>query len=773
MDFLGSFKRLTEAATKKQKLKGGKGDKLTPDQVNYFEFTKGWKHELEHTDDIDKAKEIALDHLSEDPMYYTRLQMVEFEKKKKERSDLPIDISNKKASVKDEKNQMTPVKKQKKEKSNVSDSGKQEKARSKNAGVKKMKGGSGEMKSLKEAVEVDPEQKAVLAKAAADERRAEQIKKSQMGELEYEMQKSKQGSDKNSAQKDDEKGEFKLSKEGEKERVINITYKQYSTLIDRNKSEKEGNKLFTSISPIDGIAKKIVDKYEQLKKETEKSEKEPKEEKDAYEINFKDGGKSAIAYLTDKEARSRSENPSKYEISSIKKVRGAGSETKKEKSEDPDTQNINLKTYPYYVFDKDKQILIGIADKRAGLKYELQNTRFNNRYSTLSKEQAERKAAKGDAVFIYKYKSVVDPTPEDKNNNYDPKKSYHVVNTKTKDVVGSFDDGEKAKSRSKELNSKDKTSDYEAISSRALDARGFLNKTASEPDVISSKKEIVFSVEDPKNKSGANQQVRDTIARATFNSKNKELTLVMSGGSNLVFTPDASGNPVGVYFPKEGGKRDIAKDDIKDPLKSILKKSYPKQTMLEKGADVDSMLEDYIRQRIRKALKEGDEGPFIGSSGPEVVKKKLTDYLQRYSPDWNTDPSPKQRAIGAEYQGIIAKLVAELNDQEPGLGTNIYKQYTGKVLRSDQADQATPPPQTLAYDPAKLVSRGGRIAENDAMPSEDEIVRDAKRYNDPKSQEFKDALKNLQTLIQDYGDKGKDLPKKVLDALRQMSDINK
>ena len=35
---------------------------LTPDQVNYFEFTKGWKHELEHTDDIDKAK-LILDDL--------------------------------------------------------------------------------------------------------------------------------------------------------------------------------------------------------------------------------------------------------------------------------------------------------------------------------------------------------------------------------------------------------------------------------------------------------------------------------------------------------------------------------------------------------------------------------------------------------------------------------------------------------------------------------------------------------------------------------------
>jgi hypothetical protein len=84
-NFFSAFKSLNESLTegKKQKIKGGKGDKLTPDQVNYYEFTKGWKHELEHTDDLDKAKEIALDHLAEDPNYYTRLDMIEFKAKKK------------------------------------------------------------------------------------------------------------------------------------------------------------------------------------------------------------------------------------------------------------------------------------------------------------------------------------------------------------------------------------------------------------------------------------------------------------------------------------------------------------------------------------------------------------------------------------------------------------------------------------------------------------------------------------------------------------------
>jgi hypothetical protein len=91
---------------KKQKLKGGKGDKLTPDRVNYYEFRKGWKHEMEHTDDIDKAKEIALDHLAEDPNYYTHLQAMET--REKMRKDLPKEV--KKAKNKKGKKNDNPMK---------------------------------------------------------------------------------------------------------------------------------------------------------------------------------------------------------------------------------------------------------------------------------------------------------------------------------------------------------------------------------------------------------------------------------------------------------------------------------------------------------------------------------------------------------------------------------------------------------------------------------------------------------------------------------------
>jgi hypothetical protein len=45
------------------------------------QLDKGIKVEMEHTDDRQTAKEIAMDHLAEDPNYYTKLKRIEEAKK--------------------------------------------------------------------------------------------------------------------------------------------------------------------------------------------------------------------------------------------------------------------------------------------------------------------------------------------------------------------------------------------------------------------------------------------------------------------------------------------------------------------------------------------------------------------------------------------------------------------------------------------------------------------------------------------------------------------
>jgi len=79
----------TETLTETNKIKGGKADNMTTkDIADKFdvaeskiehELRMGKKVEREHTNDTSKVTEIAMDHLSEIPDYYTRLAKMEKE----------------------------------------------------------------------------------------------------------------------------------------------------------------------------------------------------------------------------------------------------------------------------------------------------------------------------------------------------------------------------------------------------------------------------------------------------------------------------------------------------------------------------------------------------------------------------------------------------------------------------------------------------------------------------------------------------------------------
>ena len=58
---------------KEDKIAGGKGDKKSPEDVDKNELAVGIEVEMEHTSDKETAKEIALDHLTEKPKYYSLL----------------------------------------------------------------------------------------------------------------------------------------------------------------------------------------------------------------------------------------------------------------------------------------------------------------------------------------------------------------------------------------------------------------------------------------------------------------------------------------------------------------------------------------------------------------------------------------------------------------------------------------------------------------------------------------------------------------------------
>ncbi len=59
------------------RIPGGLADKGPPKDLSQAQLEKGIKVEQEHTSDPEIAREIAYDHLTEDPEYYTKLEKIE------------------------------------------------------------------------------------------------------------------------------------------------------------------------------------------------------------------------------------------------------------------------------------------------------------------------------------------------------------------------------------------------------------------------------------------------------------------------------------------------------------------------------------------------------------------------------------------------------------------------------------------------------------------------------------------------------------------------
>ena len=68
-----SYREFYEHLTEVGSLTGGVGDTTAPSNVNTKELSIGLQVEMEHTNDEKIANEIAMDHLTEDPEYYSKL----------------------------------------------------------------------------------------------------------------------------------------------------------------------------------------------------------------------------------------------------------------------------------------------------------------------------------------------------------------------------------------------------------------------------------------------------------------------------------------------------------------------------------------------------------------------------------------------------------------------------------------------------------------------------------------------------------------------------
>ena len=118
-DFEGG---LSEAKKKKEPKA-----EMHPNQIHPQELRMGIKVELEHTDDLDKAKKIALDHLAENPFYYTALKLSGIESPSAPKAKYPVEKKAKKKKeaieMVDAANQMQKVKMPKVVKENLNEGG--------------------------------------------------------------------------------------------------------------------------------------------------------------------------------------------------------------------------------------------------------------------------------------------------------------------------------------------------------------------------------------------------------------------------------------------------------------------------------------------------------------------------------------------------------------------------------------------------------------------------------------------------------------------------
>ena len=105
---------LDEPLEEDEQLNEGKGKELHPNLIHPGELRMGIRVEMEHTDDIDVAKKIALDHIAENPYYYTALKLsgIENPTKPKEKAKKEVKSRKKKETVEliDKANQMQKVK---------------------------------------------------------------------------------------------------------------------------------------------------------------------------------------------------------------------------------------------------------------------------------------------------------------------------------------------------------------------------------------------------------------------------------------------------------------------------------------------------------------------------------------------------------------------------------------------------------------------------------------------------------------------------------------
>jgi hypothetical protein len=684
LDFLGSFKALNEA----NKLKGGKGDKLTADHVNYHEFTKGWKHELEHTDDIDKAKEIALDHLEEDPNYYTRLDMIEYQAKKEKKQATPKEVS--KTNLKDKENQMTSPKGVKKEKANVGR--KKEKAK-KVTGVKTMKGGSEAPKTIKEgkdeSLKYDKNQVYMWKK---------NMKSPEMKKLDSSVFIR--------LMKDDNITDLEIYDKNRFDALRKEYENELKRFLDR-KAAKDNAK-DNDIKPSAPI-KKINNQGPKADRIPTSPAKAPDGKlSDYYILKGPGAGSKRSVKMTDGQVSKWKEKYGDDSLESAASGLSVGSKygaTPSEKpipKSDPQTKN-DSKPLNLGQKDEPKTKVTQTKSEPGEYRFYLVNEKDKTIKGFDDVKSARSEQKSGD--------KIVNPVGYGGFIN----KGYTDVTKIKENIIKKAKDKLFKKSDSK----------------KALDA--------VEEKIIG--KPISFTIsgtkKDPDYKEGIS---KITIKAVSFDENKQRLNVELSNGGHIIFIQknNESKEVAGIYTDKDKKSSPIGSlnkptEFINMAIDAVFGKDDPEQKPAD--APMNEALANYIRQRIRAILKEGynEEGGYPGVAGPDVVKKKLNHVMQTYDWGYKDSQDPFIRDNGNQKNSLAAKLIADLGPDGDGIA--IFNSYapegfeiqTIEDLGGYAGGAMGGMPQDRAFNPDKLTARGGRLAEDEDQQYKKELIQNIQK----------------------------------------------
>ena len=755
MDFLGSFKALNE----ENKLKGGKGDKLTADQVNYHEFTKGWKHELEHTDDIEKAKEIALDHLEEDPNYYTRLDMIEYQAKKAKKEAAPKEVS--KTNLKDKENQMTSPKGVKKEKANVGR--KKEKAK-KVTGVKTMKGGSEAPKTIKEAIGMGPNANYNADTVYMWRKLGSAPSKSKLSSSEF-SNKLRDYENNNLDvfgvydSEEFKKLEQEYKKEQEKKNTddtINRIVGKYGTPNVDPKNKNNEKSLYTVVSggkrtnmtlTFDQAEELLRTPGVEVYRATAKTDPNyvpltkanaPKGELTKYMILKGPGaGSKNPVDLDQKQAEEHIRKHGPNSLEPVNKPSDAAKST---------PQNLGSL--------ENKYVVIDTKSKEKGTSFIVGKVHDNMNDARKAAEQdKDYKAIPGK--FLRAEKSRYEISEDVTNEELNKADEKAMKSEGIKDKSSSSDDVNKEVQFTIHTDYvlNDENGDIPKDSSgKPVKNIGFLSadsaeKRKSELEKQGIKTKLVRDIDQLSNMTAKVKSVK-------FDKTKERLTIKLDNGADVIFVKTANGKVKGIYTI---GRDHANISSTGKQLDAMINKAFGKADPQQQPAEepMNEALVNYIRQRIRKILKEGynEEGQYPGVAGPDVVKKKLHHIMQTYDWGFQDSKDPFVRDNGNQKNSLATKLIFDLGPD--GEGIIIFNSYAPKGFEISSIDDLGGytgavnggMPQDREFNPDKLTARGGRVAEEDNSRTSMAIKKIAKDAKDLPSMikkfmnnEYKDGI---------------------------------